>query len=136
MDRTSYPCSDLSFSAIAEGSIPSFSINISDETVRHHTLSKTTTDDVQEDSGVNESQWSIEMVICSFALHLIETSSNLFALLWQLSLRARWLIILAPHKKPVVFRVLISKAPHSMYYRSRTVGAGINGMHISGLIAK
>ncbi|KAI0667599.1 hypothetical protein C8Q78DRAFT_312476 [Trametes maxima] len=42
----------------------------------------------------------IEMVICSFALHLIEKPSELFALLWELSTKARWLVILAPHKRP------------------------------------
>lgn len=46
----------------------------------------------------------IDMVICSFALHLIETPSELFALLWELSTRCRWLVILAPHKRPEVRR--------------------------------
>jgi hypothetical protein len=50
----------------------------------------------------------IEMVICSFALHLLEDSSGLFSLLWELSLKARWLVVLAPHKKPEV------KGPHSI----------------------
>lgn len=44
----------------------------------------------------------VEMVICSFALHLIDTPSELFALLWELSTKCRWLVILAPHKKPQV----------------------------------
>ncbi|RDX53373.1 hypothetical protein OH76DRAFT_1399274 [Lentinus brumalis] len=44
----------------------------------------------------------IEMVICSFALHLIEKPSELFALLWELSLKSRWLVILAPHKRPEI----------------------------------
>ncbi|KAF9236521.1 hypothetical protein BU15DRAFT_89137 [Melanogaster broomeanus] len=41
-------------------------------------------------------------LVCSFALHLIESSSELFALLWELSTKARWLIVLAPHKKPEI----------------------------------
>jgi cell division inhibitor SulA len=45
---------------------------------------------------------TMEMVICSFALHLIENASELFALLWQLSMRTRWLVVIAPHKKPDV----------------------------------
>ena len=71
----------------------------------------------------------IEMVICSFALHLVEKPSELFALLWELrcvsytsgvglalrvkvltaacSTKARWLVILAPHKRPEV-RVISS----------------------------
>lgn len=46
----------------------------------------------------------IEMVICSFALHLIESPSELFSLLWELSTKCRWLVVLAPHKKPEVRR--------------------------------
>lgn len=42
------------------------------------------------------------MVICSFALHLIDNASELFALLWELSTKFRWLVVLAPHKKPEV----------------------------------
>jgi len=92
-DRTSFPCSDLSFATIAEGSLPSFSINIVDNTICNC---------IEEDYGVSEPRLLIEMIICSFALHLVETPSNLFALLWQLSLKARWLVILAPHKKPEI----------------------------------
>lgn len=95
-DRTSFPCSDLSFAAIAEGSLPPFSINIVDNTISNI-----------EETGGTKPQCLIEMVICSFALHLIETPSKLFALLWQLSTRARWLVILAPHKKPEVSNLLL-----------------------------
>ncbi|OBZ71660.1 Uncharacterized protein C17A5.05c [Grifola frondosa] len=42
----------------------------------------------------------VEMVICSFALHLIEKPSELFTLLRELSTKCRWLVVLAPHKKP------------------------------------
>lgn len=45
----------------------------------------------------------IEMTVCSFALHLIESNSELFALLWELSTKTRWLIVIAPHKKPEVW---------------------------------
>ncbi|KAF8967080.1 hypothetical protein BDZ97DRAFT_564572 [Flammula alnicola] len=93
-DRTSYPSSDLSFEAIAEGSLPSVSVNIADGSVRDITIA-----DANEET---EAQHLIEMIICSFALHLIENPSSLFALLWQLSLKARWLIILAPHKRPEI----------------------------------
>ena len=44
----------------------------------------------------------VDMVICSFALHLVDSSSELFSLLWALSLKAKWLVVLAPHKKPEV----------------------------------
>lgn len=43
-----------------------------------------------------------DIVIISFALHLVETSSELWALLTELSKRARWLVVIAPHKKPDV----------------------------------
>lgn len=54
-----------------------------------------------EDSPQSPAELRMDMVICSFALHLI-TPSELFALLWQLSTKAKWLIVLAPHKKPEV----------------------------------
>lgn len=50
----------------------------------------------------NEDTPILDMVICSFALHLVETPSQLFGLLWELSQKARWLVIIAPHKKPEV----------------------------------
>lgn len=59
---------------------------------------KNTTDGV----NVSEPRCMIEMVICSFALHLVENPSDLFSLLWQLSLKSRWLVVLTPHKKPEV----------------------------------
>jgi cell division inhibitor SulA len=49
---------------------------------------------------LEEDQHMVDIVVCSFALHLIETSSELFALLWELSTKCRWLVVLAPHKKP------------------------------------
>lgn len=58
---------------------------------------------VGPESEVSHAQLTIEMVVCSFALHLIENSSGLFSLLWELSLKTRWLVILAPHKKPEVY---------------------------------
>lgn len=45
---------------------------------------------------------TIDMVICSFALHLLTESSQLWALLQSLSSRARYLVVLAPHKKPTI----------------------------------
>jgi hypothetical protein len=43
-----------------------------------------------------------DLVICSFALHLLASSSALYALLSTLSYGARWLVVLEPHKKPEV----------------------------------
>lgn len=135
--RTSYPCSDLSFAAVAEGSLPSFSISIIDNKICNHIIPKT--DDNQENPGVDEPECLIiiEMVICSFALHLIETPSNLFTLLWQLSLRSRWLVILAPHKKPEVLNLSYNDIfAHGLFFRSRMVGVGVSGTQINGLIAR
>jgi hypothetical protein len=43
-----------------------------------------------------------DLVICSFALHLLTEPSELFALLYELSTKCRWLAVVAPHKKPEV----------------------------------
>ncbi|KAI0699141.1 hypothetical protein BC835DRAFT_600194 [Cytidiella melzeri] len=87
-----YNCSELSFKDIAEGSLPQLPIS-----------------SVQPAEGTNAPtplsarlDQVIEMTICSFALHLIETPSELFALLWELSTKCRWLVVLAPHKKPEI----------------------------------
>ena len=97
-NRTSYPCADFSFEAIAEGFLPPTSINIVDNTLREDVLS----DESAEAIANLDDLRLIEMVVCSFALHLIEDPSSLFALLWRLSAKARWLVILSPHKKPHV----------------------------------
>ncbi|KAF9013376.1 hypothetical protein BDQ17DRAFT_1231671 [Cyathus striatus] len=103
-DRVSLPCSALSFSDIAEGALPAqvfklwkepTDIDLNDE---HNSGSLTSgTGSPDEESASSQ---RIDFIVCSFALHLLETPSGLFSLLWELSLKARWLIILAPHKKP------------------------------------
>jgi hypothetical protein len=55
---------------------------------------------------------AIEMVICSFALHLVESPSELFSLLWELSLKSRWLVVSAPHKRPEVHCSLRASSRH------------------------
>ncbi|EKM79341.1 hypothetical protein AGABI1DRAFT_39845 [Agaricus bisporus var. burnettii JB137-S8] len=72
-DRTSLHCTTLSFNDIAQGELPSFT-----------------------------PYTTIEMVVCSFALHLVDNASALFALLCTLSYKAHWLVVLAPHKKPEI----------------------------------
>ncbi|KAF9485874.1 hypothetical protein BDN70DRAFT_823189 [Pholiota conissans] len=96
-ERTSYHCSALSFEAIAEGAVPSTSVNIVDGSI----CDVLQTGDAPEDTE-RPYPYLVEVVVCSFALHLVENPSALFALLWQLSLKARWLVILAPHKKPEI----------------------------------
>lgn len=41
------------------------------------------------------------MIVCSFALHLVPVQ-ELFPLCYELSTKTRWLVVLAPHKKPEV----------------------------------
>ncbi|WRT70173.1 uncharacterized protein IL334_007167 [Kwoniella shivajii] len=79
-DRTSSPCHPLSFNDLANGLVPP---------------------NPGASSPPNaEPVW--DMIICSFALHLVTSPSELFALLFELSNKARWLIVVAPHKKPEI----------------------------------
>ncbi|KAG7088613.1 hypothetical protein E1B28_012587 [Marasmius oreades] len=92
VERTGLPCSSLSFRDISDGALP--------ETVARVLPSQLTKD---EESAISEAEGpKLEMVVCSFALHLVENSSELFSLLWELSTKTRWLVVLAPHKKPEI----------------------------------
>jgi len=83
IDRTCLPCASLSFRDIAEGLLPPSETNLADQ--------------------VSQSASPfIDMVICSFALHLVGNPSELFALLWELSMKSRWLLLISPHKKPEI----------------------------------
>jgi hypothetical protein len=76
---------------------------------------------------------AIEMIVCSFALHLVKTPSELFTLLWELSTKARWFILLAPHKKPEVAPSCLSLLFRALILvRSRMAGDGSNGMWSPG----
>jgi hypothetical protein len=128
------PCETQSFQDIADGALPKLptvkrhiaSPKHNHEGYARHSESDHDRDlssatvpgsEVMEDisNGENEEDSNavdpvdslcLDMVICSFALHLI-SPSELFALLWQLSTKATWLIILAPHKKPEVGSVRV-----------------------------
>lgn len=52
--------------------------------------------------GAVEDGHTWDIVVCSFALHLLTETSKLFALLDELSRRATWLVVIAPNKKPEV----------------------------------
>ena len=43
-----------------------------------------------------------DLVFCSFALHLVQSPSELFALLYELSGKAMWLVVIGPTKLPHV----------------------------------
>ncbi|KAF9454823.1 hypothetical protein P691DRAFT_770341 [Macrolepiota fuliginosa MF-IS2] len=121
-DRTSLPCASLSFNDIAEGELPPFVSNLSkikprapahpqslqDQIEEHNNTERDRDEDPLDLPDKNEALarqepcTSVEMVVCSFALHLVENPSALFALLCTLSCKARWLVVLAPHKKPEI----------------------------------
>jgi hypothetical protein len=94
--RTSLSCDALSFKDVAEGALPSAITDLS--RFLSADMRATELDAILHASEDNK----IEMTVCSFALHLIESNSELFALLWELSTKSRWLIVIAPHKKPEV----------------------------------
>lgn len=58
--------------------------------------------ELQQEQILADTDINIDIVICSFALHLIESPSELFSLLWELSTKVKWLVVLAPHKKPEI----------------------------------
>ncbi|GFZ48803.1 hypothetical protein JCM24511_06552 [Saitozyma sp. JCM 24511] len=73
-ERTSRPCHPLSFNSLSASELPP---------------------NTQPDSeGV---VW--DMIFCSFALHLVPPQ-ELFPLCYELATKARWLVVIAPHKKP------------------------------------
>ena len=80
---------------------------------------------------------TIDVTVCSFALHLLDGSSQLWALLSELSWRTTWLIVLEPHKKPEV-RTLPALSPTIFIpseletFRSSRVGVGHNGTTLNG----
>jgi len=88
-ERTTLPCAPLTFREISEGLLPPI-------------VSTATSVGISHASNVDAPIDRIDMVVCSFALHLVESSSELFALLRELSTKAVWLVVLAPHKKPEV----------------------------------
>ncbi|KAF8558371.1 hypothetical protein OG21DRAFT_1586242 [Imleria badia] len=89
VERTTLPCAPLSFRDISEGLLPPI-------------ISTATSIGVSPTSNMEVSMDGIDMVVCSFALHLVKSSSELFALLRELSTKAHWLVVLAPHKKPEI----------------------------------
>ncbi|KAI8870226.1 hypothetical protein GQ42DRAFT_162873 [Ramicandelaber brevisporus] len=77
---TSLPCLSYSFRDIAQGCLD---------------------DHFADCEGVADEDGSFDLAICSFALHLLD-NSNLFATLDALARRAKVLMVLSPHKRPVI----------------------------------
>lgn len=101
--RMGLPCASLSFADIAQGSLPTETYTLPIPSLRSPGTSAPLVPPTAKDED-SQSEVAVEMVICSFALHLIESPSELFSLLWELSTKCRWLVVLAPHKKPEVRR--------------------------------
>ncbi|EIW71965.1 hypothetical protein TREMEDRAFT_58108 [Tremella mesenterica DSM 1558] len=106
--RTGRNCFSLSFSDLASGHLPL----LNDDLHKYDRLPTRISTEASEDTqgrrpivGVHERDegkaiW--EMIICSFALHLVPSTSELWALLSELSTKAKWLVVIAPHKKPTI----------------------------------
>ncbi len=71
---------------------------------------------------------SYDLVICSFALHLLDVS-KLFICCYQLALKSNYLLILTPHKKPeikvnmgweIIFEI-VKERIHIKLYKSMLV---------------
>lgn len=117
-DRTSLSCATLSFHDIAQGELPPFVSDLSKVRVQappplethdqpqspgRHSSRQDENTQIEDSIASSEVPYTtVAMVVCSFALHLIDSPSALFALLCALSYKARWLVVLAPHKKPEV----------------------------------
>jgi hypothetical protein len=100
LERTGQQCHPLSFKDISEGNLASIFETSDAIEVSKVDKSGDTAPAEESEEATNAVDTLGEMVICSFALHLIETPSELWALLMELSWKFRWLVILAPHKKP------------------------------------
>lgn len=115
-ERTGRKCWPLSFQEVADGKLPESTSELCGSpaskpgtaqlmfnlTRTEHVLDGIDAGDREESRETGAEAPTLEMVICSFALHLLEDPSQTFALLWELSRKASWLIVIAPHKKPEV----------------------------------
>ncbi|GAA5987766.1 hypothetical protein JCM5350_005356 [Sporobolomyces pararoseus] len=99
--RTGLPCLELSFNQVAAGELPPPSRQTSRSSESGANGGELEEDQSQKgEEGEEEGEELYDLVIVSFALHLVETSSELWALLTELAKRAKWLCVIAPHKKP------------------------------------
>jgi hypothetical protein len=93
--RTGLPCETYSFKDVSLGQFPTYAQSAFPAPVVKEQL------DVEEET-LQHKPMHYDMVICSFALHLLESPSEIWALLTALSPQAKWFVILEPHKKPEV----------------------------------
>ena len=52
-------------------------------------------------SGCLDEHWAFDVVVCCYALHLVEPSW-MSGLLWELARTCKALVIVSPHKRPVI----------------------------------
>jgi hypothetical protein len=100
-DRTRLPCSPLSFQDLANGKDPGQYICLPGPPISTTPIDDGSAPTLTSNGGAEETVCT-DIIVCSFALHLVDSPSELFSLLWVLSTKARWLVILAPHKRPSV----------------------------------
>ncbi|GAB1520784.1 hypothetical protein RhiTH_003872 [Rhizoctonia solani] len=115
--RTGLPCIPMSFHDVAVEGLPDAS-KVSFEEIESELKGEEKVDVADKDETVNadhgeattatvedshpEDREIYDLVICSFALHLLTTPGSLYELLSTLSYGARWLVVLEPHKKPEI----------------------------------
>ncbi|KAG8742513.1 hypothetical protein FRC10_001347 [Ceratobasidium sp. 414] len=126
LQRTGLPCIALSFQDVAQDGLPEPTLaspdppatpeldngNSTQEPDNNSALdsdsnlpsasTSTSTSTAGPSNPQSPTQELYDLVICSFALHLVTSPGALFALLSTLSYGARWLVVLEPHKKPEI----------------------------------
>ncbi|CAE6542515.1 unnamed protein product [Rhizoctonia solani] len=101
--RTGLPCIAISFHDVAVDGLPDVSkISVPDKIGENGSQSDETIENLAEVVSHPEDREPYDLVICSFALHLLTTPGSLYELLSTLSYGARWLVVLEPHKKPEI----------------------------------
>ncbi|KAG8691484.1 hypothetical protein FRC11_002957 [Ceratobasidium sp. 423] len=116
--RTGLPCIAMSFHDVAVEGLPDASKALvpdegepksgdeskADEKEGELKASGEGVDEPEESPEIShpEDRETYDLVICSFALHLLTTPGSLYELLAALSYGARWLVVLEPHKKPEI----------------------------------
>ncbi|SCV71193.1 BQ2448_2781 [Microbotryum intermedium] len=98
--RTGFPCLELSFTDVAAGKLPQISLTCTSENLENLANDERSRTDGthlvenQKENGEEEGEARrYDLVIISFALHLVESTSELWALLTELSKRCQWLVI-------------------------------------------
>ncbi|KAI9634156.1 uncharacterized protein MKK02DRAFT_38829 [Dioszegia hungarica] len=76
-ERTSRPCHPLSFTDLSSDNLP------------------------PDHPAPDADGFSYDLIICSFALHLVP-EEEMFPICYELSRIGKWLVVIAPHKKPEI----------------------------------